>query len=211
MPQPDARNRMVEAAFALVAEQGFEQTTVDQIAARAGVGRATFFRVFTSKEGVLFPDHDRLLSAVDARLQSATGTSSTIALIEGAKIVLDHYLEEGEVARRRYALTRSVPALRAAETASLRSYQRVFRDHAVRWGYDDLTADLLGAGVVTAHNHVLRLWLLGRTETPDADLAAAVTRVSRMADGHRDGGGSQVVVLDTRLPAEELVAAIRNL
>jgi AcrR family transcriptional regulator len=211
VPQSDTRGRLVDAAFTLFGEQGFEQTTVDQIAALAGVGRTTFFRMFASKEAVLFPDHERLLAAVDARLQSASRLSATIALIEAATIVLDHYLEDGEVARRRYELTRSVPALRAAETSSLRSYQRVFRDHTLRWGYDDLTADLIGAGVVAAHNHVLRLWLLRRTETPHADLAAAVTKVARMAEGPDAGAGAQVIVLDTRVPTDQVVAAIRRL
>ncbi|GAB7008037.1 TetR family transcriptional regulator [Nocardioides sp. AN3] len=211
MPQTDTRARMVDAAFALFSEQGFEQTTVDQIAALAGVGRTTFFRMFASKEAVLFPDHERLLAAVDLRLRSASSMSSTIALIEAATIVLDHYLAEGDVARKRYALTRSVPALRAAETSSLRSYQRVFRDHTAQWGYDDLTADLIGAGVVAAHNHVLRRWLLKRTDTPHADLAAAVTKVTRMAESREESAGSQVIVLDTRLPTDEVVAALRKL
>ena len=206
----DPRERLMQAAFTLFDRQGFERTTVEQIATLAGVGRTTFFRLFPSKEAVLFPDHEQLLGAVDARLSSASSMSATIALAEGASIVLDHYLHEGEIARKRYALTRSVPALRAAETRSLRSYQHLFRAHVRRWGYDDLTSDLVGAGVVAAHNHVLRRWLLERTDSPHADLAAAVAKVTRMAGGGEDTR-SQVVVLDTHLPAEDVIAAISRL
>jgi AcrR family transcriptional regulator len=207
----DARTRLTTAAFDLFAEQGFEQTTVDQIAAHAGVGRTTFFRMFASKEAVLLPDHDRLLSAVDARLRSASSTTAKLALTEGVTVVLDHYLTEGDIARQRYALTRSVPALRAAETASLRSYHRLFRDHLVRWGYDDLTADLIGAGVVAAHNFAFRDWLRGHTDQPHADLAAAIDTVFKMAPDRDSPAGSQVIVLDSALPPEDVVAALRRL
>jgi len=46
----ETRRRIAEAAVRLVSEQGIPATTVDQIAAEAGVGRATFFRYFESKE-----------------------------------------------------------------------------------------------------------------------------------------------------------------
>lgn len=48
--------RIADAAFALFESQGYRETTIDQIAASARVGRRTFFRYFPSKEAVLF-DH----------------------------------------------------------------------------------------------------------------------------------------------------------
>ena len=64
----DVRERFVTAAFELFAERGYEQTTVDDIAERAGVGRTTFFRTFRSKEDAIFPDHEQLLAAIETRL-----------------------------------------------------------------------------------------------------------------------------------------------
>ena len=46
----NTRERLIEAAFALFDERGFEETTVEDVAERAGVGRTTFFRAFKSKE-----------------------------------------------------------------------------------------------------------------------------------------------------------------
>ena len=66
-------------ALELFAEQGFEETTVDQIAAAAGVSRRTFFRYFDSKADVLWSafdaevDHIRRVLAGDARRPAGHG------------------------------------------------------------------------------------------------------------------------------------------
>ena len=52
--QPDAPARLVEAALGLFIEKGYEQTTVVEIADRAGVTKSTFFRHFPDKREVLF-------------------------------------------------------------------------------------------------------------------------------------------------------------
>jgi len=52
--EPDSRGRLQEAALALFVEQGYDQTTVAQIADRAGVTERTFFRHFADKREVLF-------------------------------------------------------------------------------------------------------------------------------------------------------------
>lgn len=51
---PDARGRLVRAAFELFSEQGYATTTVPQITARAGLTTRTFFRYFTDKREVVF-------------------------------------------------------------------------------------------------------------------------------------------------------------
>ena len=52
--EPDSRGRLEEAALALYGERGFENTTVAEIAARAGLTERTFFRYFADKREVLF-------------------------------------------------------------------------------------------------------------------------------------------------------------
>src|ERR1700685_4294068 len=52
--QPDSRGRLQEAALALYAERGFDQTTAAQIADRAGLTERTFFRHFADKREVIF-------------------------------------------------------------------------------------------------------------------------------------------------------------
>lgn len=202
------RERLVTAAFRLFAQQGYDATTVDQIAAAAEVGRTTFFRHFAGKEAVVFPDHVPIHAAVHARLASANAASARVALVEASALVLDHYLVEGEVARARYQLTRTIGSLRSAEIAQQRDYQQIFRDHAREWGLDDLDAELVATGVVTAHNFVLRRWLRGLAPDPRAELEAAIGRVHwERAD---DGAQTQIVVLRTRRDIEPVLAALRE-
>src|SRR6478735_8029682 len=127
------RGRMVDAAMALFAERGFDSTSVEDVVARAGVGRTTFFRHFPTKEDVVFPDHDGLLRRVDARLATATAATGRTALEEATGIVLEHYLAEGETARQRYRLTRTVTPLRHRELASVHRYVRLFSGHLRSW------------------------------------------------------------------------------
>jgi len=60
----EVRRDLVAAAVRLFHERGYEITTVDDIAAAAGVGRRTFFRYFRSKEDAISPDHEAALARV---------------------------------------------------------------------------------------------------------------------------------------------------
>ena len=59
--EPNARGRLEEAALELYTERGFDETTVAEIAERAGLTERTFFRHFTDKREVLFGGQDVLL------------------------------------------------------------------------------------------------------------------------------------------------------
>ena len=56
--QPDARERLERAALELFTEQGFAETTVPQITAKAGLTTRTFFRYFADKREVLFSNDE---------------------------------------------------------------------------------------------------------------------------------------------------------
>jgi AcrR family transcriptional regulator len=211
-------DRLRAAAFALFVEQGYEATTVDQIAERAGVGRTTYFRLFASKEAVVFPDHDSVLAQVRARLLSSTEENRLVAVSEAARIVLRHYLDEGELARVRYGLTRTVPALRQREIASMLQYQRQFREFIRLWTAEepgqDLRAELLAASIITAHNHVLRRWLRGLTAEPLAEFDDAMAEVSRhLVDPTRErerAYETSIIVLRTPASVEAVLPALRR-
>lgn len=204
------RDRLTEAAFALFDERGFEATTVDDVATRAGLGRTTFFRSFRSKEDVIFPDHDVMLHAVRDRLDTATSATALVAVTEAARLVMSHYLSEGNRARVRYGLTRSVTALRDREVASQQQYQDTFRAFLHRWmggGPETaLRAELMANAVVTAHNHVLRRWLRGSADasTAETEFTRAMAEVMELfgQSRHQEGEASFVVLRTTKSLAD---------
>ena len=208
MAKASTRERLIDAAFALFAERGYEQTTVDDIAERAGVSRMTFFRTFRAKEDVIFPDHEVVLATVRDRLAAASPESADVAVAEAAGLVLRRYLDEGDVARQRYALTRSVPALHDREAASVRLYTELFRTFLEQTGsLSPLRADLLANAIVTAHNHVLRRWLRGQAKRPLVELDAAMAEVLALFRGGPDDDGAETAVLVVRT-RRELDAAL---
>lgn len=206
------RERLITTAFDLFEAQGFDATTVDQITTAAGVGRTTFFRTFRTKEDVLFPHHDEVLAKVAARLETAAPATRSVAVHEAARIVLDHYIAEGEVARRRYRLTSSVPALREREISSVERYRRLFSLHITRWleGEPDgpLRAELTATAVITAHNHVLRQWLRGATSDLPRDFDRAMPFALRTLTN--ETGGHTVVVVSSAPSVEGVVADVRR-
>lgn len=211
MSTPSARDRLARAAFDLFDERGYEQTTIDDIAEQAGLGRATFFRHYRSKEDVIFPDHDALLEQVRERLATSSRHTPLAAASDAVRLVLMHYVAEGELARRRYALTSTVPALRDREIASVARYQRVFREFIAGQleAASSLRAELMAAAVVAAHNHVLRRWLRGESPEPLAELDEATRQVATLFTV--PGDGTTVVAFQTSQDLNSLLPALRGL
>ena len=215
MSKPAARDRLTDAALTLFDENGYEQTTVDDITRRAGLSRATFFRHYRSKDDVIFPDHDRMLAQVSERLLNSSHATALAAVSDAVRLVLLHYLSEGELARRRYALTSTVPALRDREIVSVARYQRLFRNFITDWMGDAsesaaLRAELMAASVVSAHNHVLRRWLRGECPDPVREVDEALGRVITLFTTP-GGPGSTIAVFQSGQPVDALIPALRRL
>jgi AcrR family transcriptional regulator len=183
----DTRARISAAAFELFAAQGYDSTTVDAVAERAGIARRTFFRYFRSKDDVIFPDHDSLLATVQQHLAMSSELSPVAAICGGVRLVFGSYVDDPGISVQRYRLTRSVSALRDRELASVRRYERMFSKYvrerlAGELGESAamLRADVIAATVVAAHNAVLREWLRsGGTYDPMQDLENAFAWVMR--------------------------------
>ena len=118
--EPDARGRLAKAAMALYAEQGFDQTTVSEIAARAGLTERTFFRHFADKREVLFYGtemlRDRLVRAVADAPAAATAMDAVSAAFEAAGAMLQ---ENPERVRLRDAIVSANAELRERELIKL--------------------------------------------------------------------------------------------
>ncbi|XUL94038.1 TetR family transcriptional regulator [Streptomyces galilaeus] len=158
------RDALVAAAFQLFLERGYEQTTIDDIVALAGVGRRSFFRYFPSKEDVVFPDHERCLADMTAFLTSGGDEHEPVRRVcDAARLVLRMYNENPTFSVQRYRLTKKVPGLRAYELSVVWRYERALADY-LRGRFagrpdGTLQADVIAAAVVAAHNNALRSWL----------------------------------------------------
>jgi AcrR family transcriptional regulator len=211
MSNPSARERLAQAAFQLFDERGYEQTTVDDITERAGLGRTTFFRHYRSKEDVIFPDHDRLLGLIEERLRTSSHGTALAAVSDAIRLVLLRYLDEGELAKRRYALTSRI--------ASVARYQRLFREFIAGWMADTaepapLRAELMAAAVVAAHNHVLRRWLRGESLEPAGELDEAMRLVIGLFTtpaGSPDGSGTTIVAFRTGQDIDTLIPELQRI
>ena len=121
--EPDARGRLAKAAMALYAEQGFDQTTVAEIAARAGLTERTFFRHFADKREVLFYGMERLRDllarAVADAPASATAMDAVGAAFEAAGAM---FQENPERVRLRDAIVSANAELRERELIKLAAF-----------------------------------------------------------------------------------------
>ncbi len=81
-PRSSSRRTIEEAAGELFLERGYAETSIEDIARRAGVSRASFFNYFAAKSDVLWVDVDELLDALEAELASAPrGLEGTVRAV----------------------------------------------------------------------------------------------------------------------------------
>jgi AcrR family transcriptional regulator len=121
--KPNPRERLERSAFALFAEQGFDDTTVEQIAAGAGLARSSFFRHFRDKREIIFCGLDGIAPLIGASIENAPSGQTPLEAIETSFA----HLAETSFTRDR----RDLAPLRAAAIASspeLRERELMKRD-----------------------------------------------------------------------------------
>src|SRR5512141_1141470 len=186
-PTSHDADRPAAAAIGLLARQGYDATSVDDLADAAGMSRSTFFRKFGSKEDVVFADHERILAQVTERL-AETMQEPLSAIEDAALLVFNHHLRNGETSRARYELMQAVPALRDRELVTSYRYERAFLQHLLDKLPDaehrEYKAVSFAAAAVAVHNAFLRRWLRTasagqETGTADRDRSAALAHELR--------------------------------
>ncbi|GAB3616941.1 hypothetical protein GCM10027416_14980 [Okibacterium endophyticum] len=86
-PRRSSRETIEDAAAELFLEQGYDKTTVEQIAQRAGVSRNTFFNYFPAKSDVLWVDLDESISGLEAELSETPPSDDPLTTV--ARALLD--------------------------------------------------------------------------------------------------------------------------
>ena len=159
--QPDARERLQQAAHELFAEQGFAATTVPEITARAGLTTRTFFRHFADKREVLYADDAGVPAMVAEMMAGAPPSIEPIALIvEGLRIVAETRFEPRKAAlRARRELVRSDAGLQERDLHKRAVMSEAIRDGFQARGLGAAEAALLAETCVTLINVSLSEWL----------------------------------------------------
>ncbi|MBZ5735339.1 TetR family transcriptional regulator [Nocardioides sp. TRM66260-LWL] len=192
-PESTSRGDIEQAAFALFARQGFDGTTVDQIAAAVGVTRRTLFRYYPSKNDIPWGDFDaalvgfrQLLDAQDADLALWTALSRAIA-------AFNSFSSDARPAHAdRMRLILSTPALQAHSALRHEAWRaEVVRFVRLRRGLDEqhplpgLLAHVALATSLASYDQ----WLSGGDPAParlEAILLESFDRVrAEMAPGAR--------------------------
>ncbi|HEY0534099.1 MAG TPA: helix-turn-helix domain-containing protein [Actinoplanes sp.] len=168
----DANGRLRAAAMQLYVERGFDNTTVADIAARAGVTARTFFRHFADKREVLFAGSSDLQEALVAALEKAppdaTPMRAVAAALDAAGEILGRHREH---ARQRQAIINSHADLLERELIKLARLADALADALRRRGLEEPDASLAAeAGLV-----VLRV-AFGRWVGPDDESDAGQAR-----------------------------------
>jgi len=167
-----SREAVIDAALELFARKGFDSTTAEEIAAKAGVSPRTFFRYFETKESVVFyRDYGFMRSFAAAYLEQPVATSDFRAL-RAAMVVQ---------AQGVAGLRSRMETYRAAVDSSavlLGHEHRHFEDHATtiraailgrRPGVSDDDARMLASVALALFQRALRKWLAGPSAAELAD------------------------------------------
>ena len=118
--KPDAAGRLASAAMELYGEYGFEQTTVAEIAERAGLTERTFFRHFADKREVLFGGAAELEAFLLEGVLAAPADAAPIEIVAAALRRVDGlFAERRSFARRRQAIIDANPELQERELIKL--------------------------------------------------------------------------------------------
>jgi len=158
--EPNARGRLEQAAMELYVERGFEQTTVAEIAKRAGLTERTFFRHFADKREVLFWGsatlQEHLVTAVTTAPESAAPIDAIAAAVEVAGVLLQ---ERREAARQRQSIIAANTELQERELIKLASLASALAGALRRRGVSEPAASLTAEAGIAVFKIAFGLWV----------------------------------------------------
>ena len=170
--QPDARARLQQAALELYGERGYEQTTVAEIAERAGLTKRTFFRYFTDKREVLFWGSELLEQQMVAAIEAAPASASALGMIGAALDAAAVRFEEvREFAGPRHRIIASSHELQERELIKAASLAAAMARALRARGLSDTAATLTALTGTTIMHVAFEQWVDDPDKTPFAQIA----------------------------------------
>jgi mycofactocin system transcriptional regulator len=169
-PPGTSRRELELIALRLFTDQGFDNTTIEQIAAEAGVSKRTFFRYFSSKASVLWSEFDSEVDTIRAALADVPAEVPMMEAIRRAVATANHYrVQDVAELRLRMNLIGGVPALQSSTAVHYDAWERAISDFAaIRLGQpaDSLYPLVVGRATLAACRAAYDRW----SARADADL-----------------------------------------
>jgi AcrR family transcriptional regulator len=158
--KPDARGRLEKAALELYNDQGFDATTVAEIATRAEVTERTFYRHFADKREVLFPAANPLPDILADATATAPAPLPPLEVVIHALTEAAPVFEEREdLVRQRQTVIAANPELQERELAKLAAFASSLA-HALRErGLEATTAALAAEIGIAAFKIAFERWV----------------------------------------------------
>ena len=176
--EPNARGRLELAALELYSERGYDQTTVAEIARRAGLTERTFFRHFADKREVLFYGSGMLQEGLVQGIEEAPAGLPPIDAIGGSLEGVAGALEERrELARRRQAIVAATPELQERELIKLATLSAALAGALRRRGVPDPGASLAAEAGIAVFRVAFQHWV-GQSDDPGGQTLAQLIRQS---------------------------------
>ena len=157
---PDARGRLAQSAMELFAKRGYDQTTVAEIAERAGLTERTFFRHFADKKEVLFGANELrdLLVAAVAHAPSSASPMEAVAdgLLAAGRVFSD---ERRVYSRRRQSIIAANAVLRERELIKLASIASAIAEALRQRGVPEPSASLSAEAGIAVFRVTFEQWV----------------------------------------------------
>jgi AcrR family transcriptional regulator len=171
--KPDSRGRLEQAALALYEERGFENTTVAEIAARAGLTERTFFRYFADKREVLFGGAGALQDLLVRAVAEAPADVAPLRAVGDALGAAGGLLQERpEFSRQRQAVIASNVELHERELIKLATLAAALADALRDRGVKDPAASLTAEAGIAVFRVAFERWV---GEPLDRDLPQLIS------------------------------------
>jgi mycofactocin system transcriptional regulator len=189
-----SRAELERVALDLFTTRGFDQTTVEDIAAAAGIGRRTFFRYYASKNDAVWGDFEAELDKLRRWFDECKPDVRLMDAVHYAVLTFNR-LDSDQVPwhRRRMALILNTPALQAHSTPMYARWRAVIAEFAARRmgaAPQDMVPQLIAYAALGAAVAAYEQWLRDEDAELEPLLDLAMTELSRGFGGHERRTGA---------------------
>lgn len=166
----ERRRRLEDVAMELFERDGFDKTTIEQIAAAAGLAPRTFFSYFSTKDDLVLADYtDRLSRILDELEQRPADEPAWDALRASFAAVAADYEAEAERLRRRFLIMATNPSVFARSLQLQAGWEQTLTERLTSrldGDPDDQTPRLLAATALAVMRASLQHWLTSSRAAP---------------------------------------------